>query len=261
MRYTTLGDTDLNISLLGLGTVKFGRNTGVKYPEAFELPDRNQMRRLLDIAQAGGINLIDTAPAYGDSELKLGQLLKGEREDWIICTKAGEQFDPETAHSTFDFRPEAITRSVEQSLKRLGVEVLDIVLIHSNGDDESIIQQYGALDTLARLKQKGWIRASGMSTKTPEGGILALQHSDCAMVTLNPEQQQDKQVIDYAFEHNKGILIKKLLNSGHAANTANGLRSAIQQAKQIPGIHSVIMGTTNPDHLRQNIALFTDNEE
>jgi len=261
MRYTALADTGLNISLLGLGTVKFGRNTGVKYPQAFKLPNFSQMRRLLDIAQAGGINLIDTAPAYGDSELKLGELLAGERDNWVICTKAGEHFDPVSATSTFSFSPEAITQSVERSLQRLGVEVLDIVLIHSNGDDETIIRQHGALDTLAQLKQKGWIRASGMSTKTPEGGILALQHSDCAMVTFNPDQQQDKHVIDYAFENNKGILIKKLLNSGHAANTANGLNTAIQQAKQIPGIHSVIMGTTNPDHLRQNIALFTNNEK
>jgi len=258
MRTTSLADTGLNISLLGLGTVKFGRNTGVKYPKAFELPNFNQMRRLLDIAQAGGINLIDTAPAYGDSELKLGELLAGERDDWVICTKAGENFDPETATSTFDFSPEAISKSVECSLQRLGLDVLDLVLIHSNGDDEAIIRQHGALETLALLKQKGWIRASGMSTKTPEGGILALQQSDCAMVTFNPDQQEDKKVIEYAYANNKGILIKKLLNSGHAANTENGLSTAIQQAKQTPGISSVIMGTTNPDHLRQNISLFND---
>ncbi len=258
MRYTPLANTGLRLSLLGLGTVKFGRNTGVKYPSAFELPDRATMQNLLAIAHEGGINLLDTAPAYGDSEIKLGELLRGQREQWVLCTKAGEEFDPATAQSRFDFSPKALTRSVERSLQRLGTEVLDLVLIHSNGEDEKIIQQHGALDTLQELKRKGWIRASGMSTKSVAGGLLALQHSDCAMIAFNPDYPDERAVIDYAREHNKGILIKKLLNSGHAALQQDGLHAAIQIARETAGITSVIMGTRNPEHLRQNIRLFCD---
>lgn len=258
LRLNPLGSTGLNVSLLGFGTVKFGRNTGVKYPHAFELPDMKTMRELLAIAQDGGINLLDTAPAYGDSETKLGELLKGQRHDWILCTKAGESFDPKTAQSHYDFRPETLIHSVEQSLKRLNTDVLDLVLIHSNGDDEKIIREDGALETLNELKRKGWIRATGMSTKTVAGGILALTQSDCVMIAFNPDYPDEQPVIDFAREHRKGILVKKLLNSGHAALTQNGLNRAIDVAKNTNGISSVIMGTTNTEHLRQNIALFSD---
>lgn len=256
MKYQNIGDTGLNISQLGFGTVKFGRNTGVKYPRPFDLPDTKQMHALLDMAQAGGINLLDTAPAYGDSEEKLGRLLSERNDDWVICTKAGEEFDIGSAQSSFDFSPSAIRRSVERSLTRLKLDVLDMVLIHSDGDDVNIIEQYGALDTLSDLKREGLIRASGMSTKTIEGGVLALRHSDCVMVAFNPAYQDEKAVIDYALENNKGILVKKLLNSGHSADEPNGLQDAVAVARRTPGISSVIMGTTNLAHLEQNLELF-----
>ena len=63
-----LGDTGLTVSALGLGTVKIGRDQGVKYPTAFSIPDDDAVRNLLARARELGINLIDTAPAYGRSE-------------------------------------------------------------------------------------------------------------------------------------------------------------------------------------------------
>src|SRR5690606_20507720 len=79
MKRLQVAQTDLFVSPIGLGTVKLGRNQGVKYPQGFELPNDRQAREL--IAQAGdlGINLIDTAPAYGISEERLGGLLHGQR--------------------------------------------------------------------------------------------------------------------------------------------------------------------------------------
>ena len=67
-----LGSTGLEVSTLGLGTVKFGRNSGVKYPNQFDLPDDEQIRQLLAQASDHGMNLLDTAPAYGSSEERLG---------------------------------------------------------------------------------------------------------------------------------------------------------------------------------------------
>src|SRR5690606_30396122 len=86
-----LGSTGLTVSALGLGTAKFGRNEQVKYPTAFALPDDNAVRALLAQAHDLGINLLDTAPAYGTSEERLGQVLRN-REKWIIVTKTGEEF-------------------------------------------------------------------------------------------------------------------------------------------------------------------------
>ena len=72
----SLGATGLRVSPLGLGTVKFGRNRGVKYPRTFELPTDRAILNLLETAWESGINLLDTAPAYGASEERLGRLLK-----------------------------------------------------------------------------------------------------------------------------------------------------------------------------------------
>lgn len=258
MRLRKLGSTDLEISPLGLGTVKFGRNTGVKYPESFELPDDRTLLELLAYTRDLGINFLDTAPAYGESEQRLGKLLRGQRQQWILGTKAGESFDPETGESAYDFTPEALIASVEASLRKLGTDYLDIVLIHSNGDDERIIRHEGALEVLADLKKRGWIRATGMSTKTIAGGLAALAQSDCAMVTLNMNEQDQLPVIEQAHASGKGIIIKKALASGHTAHD-QGRQDPVADAFELtltqPGVTSVVVGTINRRHLEANVAV------
>ncbi len=250
------GRTDFKVSPLGLGTVKFGRNTGVKYPTAFALPDDRQARDLLALAADLGINLLDTAPAYGSSEERLGTLLAGQRDRWVICTKVGEEFDTATATSRFDFTPAHLRTSVERSLARLRTDIVDIVLVHSDGNDTDIILRQGALDTLATLKAEGKIRATGMSTKTVAGGLLALDHADCAMVTYNRAETADLPIIQRAATSGQGILIKKPLQSGHLPDHVGedpvlaGLRHIFAQ----PGIGAAITGTLNPAHLRANAA-------
>jgi aryl-alcohol dehydrogenase-like predicted oxidoreductase len=68
MKFNLIHSTDIAVSQLGLGTVKFGRNQQVKYPSQFDLPSDDEIMTLLEIAQELGINFIDTAPAYGISE-------------------------------------------------------------------------------------------------------------------------------------------------------------------------------------------------
>ena len=86
MQKRVLGSTGLDVSVLGLGTVKIGRNQQVKYPSGFELPDDRSVIELFELARSLGINLIDTAPAYGSSEQRLGELLP-DRHDWVMMTK------------------------------------------------------------------------------------------------------------------------------------------------------------------------------
>ena len=253
-----LGNTGLEPSILGLGTVKLGRNQGVKYPAAFELPDDRHAADLLATAAELGINLVDTAPAYGVSEERLGRLLAGQRERWLICTKVGEEFDGH--HSSFDFSPGHIRTSVERSLRRLATDRLDIVLVHSDGNDATIIHECGALDTLADLKREGKIRATGMSTKTVAGGLLAARQSDCVMVTWNLNHSEEIPVVDYCHEHGKGVLIKKALASGHMANGGDGdpVAQSFTTIFAHPGVTSAIIGTINPAHLRANVQVALD---
>ena len=263
-----LGNTGMATSILGLGTVKLGRDQGVKYPAGFTIPDDRAARLLLDRARELGINLIDTAPAYGTSEQRLGPLLKGQRQHWLICSKVGEEFVD--GHSHFDFSPAHTRFSVERSLQRLGTDHIDIVLVHSDGNDEDIILNRGTLETLATLKQEGKLRAFGISTKTVAGGLLAAERCDCVMVTWNLTHRQEVPVIDRCQTLGKGVLIKKALASGHLMTAGeNSGKSSHESAAKArgdpvgeglamifahPGVSSAIVGTINPHHLAANVA-------
>ena len=254
MELRPLGSTGIEVSPLGLGTVKIGRDQQVKYPRGFTIPDDDAVRDLLALARELGINLVDTAPAYGNSEERLGQLLPG-KADWVIVTKVGEIF--ENGESRFDFSAEHTRMSVERSLRRLGRDWVDVVLVHSNGDDMQIIEHEGALEALARLKEEGLIRAYGMSTKTTEGGLWIVEHTDVVMATCNPRDTHDLPVIARARELNRGVLVKKGLMSGHADTSAGGggIAAAMEYVFNTPGVSSMITGTINPAHLRDNVAI------
>ncbi|ARU54845.1 MAG: aldo/keto reductase [Pseudomonadales bacterium] len=252
-----LGDTGIAVSRAGLGTVKLGRNQGVKYPHGFSLPTDTEAQNLLAIAKDSGINLLDTAPAYGNSEIRLGQLLGNTRQQWVICSKAGEEFDSRTGQSRYDFSAPAIRESVARSLKRLKTDYIDIVLIHSDGRDMEIIEQYGALDTLAELKRKGLIKAFGMSSKTIQGGLSTLAKADCAMVTYNLKETQEREVIEAAHKLNKGILVKKVFASGHAISSTQ-IQQTFNALYQMPGVTSTILGTLNSAHLRNNLEVIAE---
>lgn len=206
---------------------------------------------MLDQARSLGINLLDTAPAYGSSEQRLGRLLT-DRQDWVICTKVGEEFL--NGKSYYDFSETHVRHSVERSLRNLNTDYLDIVLVHSDGNDMHIIESTACLPTLMDLKEKGLIRAVGMSTKSLDGGLKAVELSDLVMVTYNPSTTDDAEVIRYANSLNKGVLIKKALNSGHVATAGeNSIENNLKFALTPAGVSSVIVGTISPEHLRENV--------
>ncbi|MFT4863484.1 MAG: aryl-alcohol dehydrogenase-like predicted oxidoreductase [Pseudohongiellaceae bacterium] len=248
-----LGSTDIMVSCLGLGTVKFGRNSEVKYPTNFSLPSDVEIERLLAVAHDQGINLLDTAPAYGSSEQRIGRLLKN-RDQWIICTKVGEQFV--TGKSIYDFSAQSTIASIDKSLRYLNTDYIDIALVHSDGRDQHILDKTSCFEALSRLKEAGKIRAIGMSTKTVAGALNAMALCDVLMVTYNPSAQEDEIVIDAALEKGCGILIKKAFDSGHAvvggkkASVAKNLEFVLSK----PGVSSAIIGTINQSHLADNIA-------
>ncbi len=248
MELKALGSTGLRVSPLGLGTVKIGRDQQVKYPTGFTIPDDAAVRALFDLAWELGINVLDTAPAYGNSEERLGKLLP-HRNDWIIVGKVGEIF--EDGRSSFDFSAQATRKSVERSLKRLGRDCIDMVLVHSDGDDMRIIREEAVCDTLQQLKHEGLIRAVGMSTKTVDGGVWCVENMDVVMASYNLAYTDELPVLQRAAQLNKGVLIKKGLQSGHAQSVEDALRFVFAQ----PAVHSVIVGTINPQHLRDNVAV------
>ena len=252
MELNRLGSSDIMVSPVGLGTVKIGRDQQVKYPAEFAIPNDQAVRELLTLAWELGINTLDTAPAYGNAEERLGQLLP-HRHEWVIIGKVGEIF--RNGVSSFDFSAAHTRKSVERTLKSLGRDVIDIVLVHSDGNDMDIIRNEAVCDTLQELKYKGLIRAVGMSIKTVAGGLWCVENMDVVMATCNPAYTDEIPVLEAAHRFGRGVFIKKGLQSGHVDNGADGVEEALRFIFQQAAISSVIIGTINPQHMRQNVAL------
>jgi aryl-alcohol dehydrogenase-like predicted oxidoreductase len=256
MEKVRFGHFDEMVSPIGLGTVKIGRDQQVKYPDVFSIPDDKAVVELFETAKELGINLIDTAPAYGISEQRLGELLPGQRSDWHIATKVGEEFINGKSH--FDFSAKHIASSVRRSLSRLKTDYLDTVLVHSDGNDVALIEQYGVLEVLQDLKLQGLIRFCGFSGKTKEGGLLALANSDVVMVTHNLDYQDELPVIEKAHELGKAVFIKKAFASGHITHgsKADAVKKSFQCIFKHPGVTSAVIGTISLKHLKENVELF-----
>ena len=245
-----------HVSRLGLGTVKFGRNRGVKYPggDGFAMPADGQIEALLDVALECGINLLDTAPAYGTSEERLGKLMGARRAKFFLVTKTGEEFVNDK--SEYIFTAEHTRMSVERSLKRLRTDVLDCVLLHSSRDDVNVIASTPALETLSRLKDQGKIGNIGVSTHTVEGGRLAVDLSDCVMVSYNRSYTGERAVIDHAHAKGKAVLVKKGFASGHI-DSLGDLTEHIRFVIRTPGVTSLVFGSISPDNIRANARAVT----
>jgi aryl-alcohol dehydrogenase-like predicted oxidoreductase len=245
-----LGLTGLSVSVLGLGTVKFGRNQKIKYP-TFELPTDEAICALLEDACSYGINLLDTAPAYGLSEERLGHLLGTRRNQFVLVTKTGEEFA--NGESNYIFTAEHTRMSVERSLKRLKTNRLDCVLVHCHREDLGILRDTPVLETLQQLKQRGDIRSFGASTYTAEGGIFAAENSDVVMVSYSADYRDEESVIRRAAELGKGVLIKKGLGSGALA-ASRSLDKNFRSILTLNGVSSLVAGTISRDHLRENVS-------
>ena len=246
MQTAPLGTTALSVTPLGYGAFKIGRNQGIKYPIGYDLPDDATTERLLNNILDLGINLIDTAPAYGISEERIGKFLSHRRNEFVLSTKVGETF--EDGQSTYDFSGQAVRASIDRSRRRLKTECLDLVFIHSNGDDLTIQNETDCVETLLDLKASGVIQAVGFSGKTVAGATAAFDWADCLMVEYHLNDRTHEEVIAIARDRRVGLLVKKGLASGQLSVT-----EAIQFVLSNPGVASLVVGGLNTDHLRSNV--------
>ncbi len=243
-----LGATGLRVSPIGLGTVKLGRNADVKYPAPFELPTPAQARALLEAALAMGVTLYDTAPAYGESEARLAPFVAAHRDEIVLCTKAGERWQP--GASTYDFSAAAIVASAEVSLKRLGTDRLDLLLLHSDGRDAEILAATDALEGIARLKRSGKIRFAGLSAKTSEGIRAAIGCLDIVMAPFSSADPSHATALSAAHDAGLGILAIKGLSGGRAgASAAEAVRYVLRRAF----VDTLVVGTLSPAHLEEAV--------
>lgn len=243
-----LGNTGLSVSTIGFGAFKIGRNEKIKYPSAYDLPDMPQVERLLNRVLELGINYLDTAPAYGVSEERLGAVLAPRRGEFVLSTKVGEIF--EHGESRYDFTGDHARRSIEQSLRRLRCDHVDLLLIHATGDELALQRDGDLIPTLQNLKQRGLTRAIGFSGKSVAGAEHALNWADVLMVEYNLQQREHEAVIAQAQQRGLGVVVKKGLGSGWLDPAA-----AIAFVLGNPGVASIVIGGLNADHLAANVAV------
>ena len=174
-------------------------------------------------------------------------MLRGQRHDWVIAGKAGENFTDGESH--YDFAPAAIEQSVEDSLRRLQTDYIDILLLHATQNDLALMQDDALLRMLQSLKQSGKVRAIGLSTYSIEAGMIAAEIMDVIMVSYNNGWRAEEPVIVKAKNNGCGVIVKKALNSGHAENAEDALRFCFAN----DGVQAAIVGTINAQHLLQNI--------
>lgn len=250
MNLRAFGSPEIAVSPLGWGTVKVGRNHLVKNKcaDGFSLPTDKEVEDALDVLLENGVNLIDTAPAYGISEERLGKLIGSRRSKFFISTKVGEVFDGSSSH--YDFSAAAIQLSVENSLRKLNTDVLDSLLLHCPRSDLPVVSDPEVMRVLIDLKSQGKVRYTGASVHTVEGGLATLENFDIVMLPFNKGFQLMRPVIEAARQKNAGVFVIKGLQQGAVGENPNDL---IKFVLDEPGVSSLIFGSINIDNIKSNL--------
>lgn len=213
MKYRKLGKTDLNVSVIGIGTWQFGGEWGRDYTQ-------READEILGRAKELGINLIDTAECYGDhlSESLIGEFMrKDRREDWILATKFGHKFHSHL-NRTPQYGAQEVLRQLDDSLRALQTDYIDLYQFHS-GDDKAFDNDdlWTALD---KQVQAGKVRHLGLSLNKSNSmhqtesatrvGAGAIQ-----LVYNRLERGPEERVFPSCREQNLGVLARVPLASGY----------------------------------------------
>ncbi|MDC3113786.1 aldo/keto reductase [Gammaproteobacteria bacterium] len=252
LRQRSIINTEIKLSEVGLGTVKFGRNTDVKYPSSFDIPDNDTLFYLLKQAHKLGIDYLDTAVAYGVANSRLGDLLSKFDFYLKIVTKIGERYSPENG-SQFDFSKNSLREDLKTVKNDLNRKYIEVVLLHCGDDDFSNNIREG-IRFLSAEKNKGNIGAIGLSCKTFEGIKLAISEK-ADVIMIEPDLYYANQKWLKKNNSRISIIIKKIFNSGKLLKTDRNLSSSEIISKQLANkdITSVVIGTINHEHLQINI--------
>lgn len=284
---TQIGQTDVEVSRIGLGGAFFSAS------------ESRDAIATIDTALDLGISYLDTAPLYGRgrSETYLGEVLpKRARDSFVLSTKVGRylvQTSEEPPEIVFDYTAGGTQRSIEESLERLGIDRIDILLIHdidqSGRPFEEAVE--GAAKVLADLKRQGLIRAWGTGLNQPDETIYMLQNAEPDVCLLAGRYTLlDQSAIHEALPlmtrkgvsmvlggpYNSGVLASSL-GENEKFDYVQASPAVLEKARQIKGIcdrydvsmkaatlqfslahpqiAAVIPGAKTPDEVAENINL------
>ena len=212
MKYRFLGKLPIRVSEIGLGTAQLANTSGRLHGVQF-IPAR-VAREILARALDQGVNFFDTADRYGEAEMLLGECSTATKSRITIATKAGLR--PE---GTRDFSEDYLRKSVDQSLKQLRVDSLD--LFQLNKPAEADLKDGRIFALLEDLKLSGKIRYAGIVVGETSAGFLSVDSGtvNTLQVLYNLLYQDTYQLIRYAGERGLGVVVRSPLNSGVLSGT------------------------------------------
>jgi aryl-alcohol dehydrogenase-like predicted oxidoreductase len=143
-----------------------------------------------------------------------------------------------------------VRAGIERSLRRLRTDALDIMFIHSDGNDAAILDESDAVPALLDLKARGLVRAAGFSGKTLDGAQRALGWADAIMVEYHLDDRSHELVIAEAGRRGIGVFVKKGLAAGRLSAD-----QAVRFVLSNRHVSSMIVGGLDLDHIRANIAV------
>ena len=236
MHYRTLGQTGLQVSEVGLGAMPFGgmvtQADGTQF--GWSGTDDQELIALVHRSEACGVNLLDTAEAYGNGhgEAVVGEALQGRRTKWIIATKVqpNQGIDADTPDEAAVRK--RITEACEQSLHRLRTDYIDIYQLHAIPYPWAMPV---AMETLAHLRAAGKIRWYGISTNNREAidQLRAYGPLHVLQIGFNLLERQAEALLHWAQAENIGTLIRVPLAKG----MLTGKYSGPQAVAMPPGDH------------------------
>ena len=207
MNYRKLGKTGLNISEVSLGTWQVGGKWGDSF-------DDNNAEEILHLAIDRGINFIDTADVYSEglSETVVGRVVRKRSENVYVATKCGRQINP---HVNEGYQPDVLRGYVEDSLRRTGLDTLDLIQLHC--PPTQVYYRPEIFELFDRLKDEGKIRNLGVSVEKVEEGLKAIEYPNVASVQIifNVFRQRPEELFFCeAAKKDVGIIARVPLASG-----------------------------------------------
>jgi aryl-alcohol dehydrogenase-like predicted oxidoreductase len=243
MRYRILGDTGLRVSVIGIGTWQLGGEWGRAFSQA-------EADAIFDQAAGEGINLVDTAECYGDhtAERLAGEYLaRHDRSRWIVATKFGHRFRGFMQREDV-FSADEVRRQLEDSLRSLRVERIDLYQFHSGSD--AFFQNEALWAMLAEQRRAGKIRHLGISILGKGSEIQAREARHWGVEVLQVvynrlDRRPEQMYFPHAERGHLGILARVPLASG------------LLSGKYRPGATfppNDVRATFDPERMQKNIA-------
>jgi aryl-alcohol dehydrogenase-like predicted oxidoreductase len=214
-----LGRTGVEVSILGYGAME------LRGPDAMGGPaiSDDDAGRLLNALLDAGVNLVDTSIEYGRSEELIGRHLELRRDEYFLASKCGcpltvdPSWDPPTVAAAHDYTPDHIRAGVEQSLRRLRTDHLDLLQVHLS-PARTQMEADGTIEELERLRAEGKTRFIGMSGTLPDlPDHIAMGVFDVFQIPYSAVQDEHEPCMAEAAEGGAGILVRGAAARGTAS--------------------------------------------